>query len=199
MTNAEPSSRPRTDRLVRIVRRGWPAAAFVAGSLLGQQLLLKSRYDVGGHAAEHLNSATAPFMAAAVLAIAFWATPAARRQRELVITAVAWFIATLFVMAGNLRVVNDLVDAGHGRTPTGSVPDIAEHSLANSSPWYAAGIALIIVLTWQRRRHISNRATIAAVVISLIVPPWISPGAGVVVLAIIRLVQHVQHPEVVTR
>ena len=85
-------------------------------------------------------------------------------------------------MFGNLRVVDDLVAAGYSRTPTGSVPDVADHSLANSSVWYAEVAALLLVAAWRRRRHIGNRATTGAVIATVIIPPWIIPGAGVIVL-----------------
>lgn len=161
----------------------------VAAALVAQQLLVRSRYDVGGHAAEHLAGASAPFMAAAVLSLLLWATPAAGRQVDLLVVAGAWLVSTVLVMVGNLRVVDDLVAAGYSTTPTGSVPDVADHSLANSSVWYAYVAALVLVVAWRRRGHIGNRATIGAVVASVIVPPWIIPGAGVIVLAIGRLVQ----------
>ena len=189
MTNIDLTATGRVSRAAHIVREWWPVGAFVVGALLAQQLLLTSRYDVGGHAAGHLAGATAPFMAAAVLSILFWATPRARRQMDLLVVAGAWFATTLLVMFGNLRVVDDLVAAGYSRTPTGSVPDVADHSLANSSVWYAEVAALLLVAAWRRRRHIGNRATIGAVVATVIIPPWIIPGAGAIVLATVCLVK----------
>ena len=161
--------------------------AFVAGAVLAQQVVLTSRYDVGGHAAEHLGSASAPFMAAAVLALLFWATPSARRQLDVVLAAVTWFATTLLVLAGNLRVVDDLISAGYSHTPTGAVPDIADHALANSSVGYAVVAALMLVASFRWRRHIGNVATGGAIM-AMVFPPWIIPGAGVVVLTIIRCV-----------
>ena len=64
--------------------------------------------DVDLRPAEHLVGATAPFMAAAVVSILFWATPRARRQIDLLAVAGLWFATTLLVMLGNLRVVDDL-------------------------------------------------------------------------------------------
>ena len=154
---------------------------------MAQQILLTSHYDVGGHAVEHLGSASAPFMAAAILALLFGATPAAIRQAEVVFAAVLWFGTTLVVMIGNFRVIDDLVAAGYSHTPTSSVPDVADHTLANSSIWFALAAALPIPLLFRWRRHIGNHATIAAVA-AMIFPPWIIPGAGVVVLAIVRCV-----------
>ena len=74
-------------------------------------------------------------------------------------------------MLGNLRVVEDLIDAGYSYTPTGSVPDIADHSLANSSVWYAEVAALVLIVAWRRRRHIGNRAAGGAVLTTLFIPP----------------------------
>jgi hypothetical protein len=151
-------------------------------------VLLTSRYDVGGHAAGHLGSASAPFMAAAVVAILFWATPQARRKVDLLAAAAAWFGTTVLVMLGNIRVIDDLVAAGYSHTPTSAIPDVADHGLANSSVWYAVAAALILVASFRWRRLIGNRATIGAAVTSVIFPPWIIPGAGVIVLAIVRCV-----------
>lgn len=189
MTNVDLTASKRASRLTHVVRALWPVPALIATSLIAEQLLVTSRYDVGGHAAGHLASASAPFMAAAILCILFWTTPLARRQADLLVVGGVWFATTLLVMVGNLRVVDDLVAAGYSHTPTGSVPDVADHSLANSSVWYAVVAALVLVAAWRRRRHIGNRATIGAVVATVIIPPWIIPGAGVIVLAIVRVVQ----------
>jgi hypothetical protein len=166
-----------------------PVAAFVGGSVLAQRLVLGSRYDVGGHAAGHLAGASAPFMAAGVLLCLFWATPLARRQPDVLAAAVLWFATTILVMVGNLRVVDDLVAAGYSHTPTDSVPDVADHSLANASIWYAVVAALLVVAVSARRRHIGTRATIGGIVSTLIFPPWIIPGAGVIVVTIVRVVR----------
>jgi hypothetical protein len=189
MTKIEITATGRASRAAHIVRDWWPIPAFIGGALIAQQILLTSRYDVGGHASGHLANATAPFMAAAVVSILFWATPRACQEMDLLALAGLWFATTLLVMVGNLRVVDDLVAAGYPRTPTGSVPDVADHSLANSSVWYAELAALLFVAAWRRRRHVGNRATIGAVVATVIIPPWIIPGAGVIVLAIVCLVK----------
>ena len=127
-------------------------------------------------------------MAAAVVATLFWATPLARSHVDVLVVAGAWVATTVVVLIGNLRVVDDLIAAGYSRTSTDSVPDIADHSLANSSVWYALAAALVLIGAWRRRGHIGNRATIGAVFTTVIIPPWIIPGAGVIVVAIVRLV-----------
>lgn len=77
------------------------------------------------------------------------------------------------------------VAAGYSHTPTGSVPDVADHPLANSSVWYAVVAALLFPMSFRWRGHLGNRAAIGAVV-AMVFPPWIIPGAGVIVLASVR-------------
>lgn len=185
ITDATPTSR--ATRVTRAIHQWWPVPACVAVAVVAQKMLLTSRYHVGGHAAEHLGSAAAPFMAAAVLVILFWATPGARRQLDVIAAAAAWFAMTMIVMMGNLRVIDDLVDAGYGFTPTSVVPDIADHRLANSSIWWAVAAGLLVVATFRWRGHIGNVAAIGTVT-AMLFPPWIIPGAGVVVLMIVRCV-----------
>ena len=151
-------------------------------------MLLTSRYDVGGHAAEHLGSAAAPFMAAAVVAIlvvgdAPSAPPGRRARRGRGVVQLD--------RLGDARqpsVIDDLVAAGYSHTPTDSVPDVADHALANSSIWYAVVAALVLVASFRWHRHIGNRAAIGAAIVTVLFPPWIIPGAGVIVLAIVRCV-----------
>lgn len=188
MTALDLEAAPRTIRLTRLVRDWWPVPLVIATALVAQEVLLSSRYDVGGHAAEHLASATVPFMAAAVVFIILWATPPARRQIDVLLAAAGWFATTLLVMLGNLRVIDDLVAAGHSHTPTSAIPDVADHSLANSAMWYGVAASLLLVAALRLRHHIGNRATIGAAFVSVLFPPWIIPGAGVVVLAIVRSV-----------
>ena len=183
-----PGGATRRARFVRRVHNWWPVPTLITIGLVAQTRFV-SRYDVGGHAAEHLASASVPFMAAATIGILFWATPRALRQLDVVLAAAAWFTMTVVVMIGNLRVVDDLVEAGYGFTPTSTVPDVADHSLANSSIWWAVAVALVLVAAFRWRHHIGDAATAGACV-AMIFPPWIIPGAGVLVLTVVRCVAH---------
>lgn len=175
-------------RLAAVVRRLWPAALIILASLVLQDVLLQSRYDVDGHAAEHLMSAEAPFLAAAVVLIILWATPSGRRQPDVVLGCAAWLAATVLVLVGNVRVVDELIDNGTGKAPTEGLPDVADHGLADLAPWPALLAALFVVAVMWRRRHVSPRVALGAAIVSVICPPWIIPGAGMVVLAIARCV-----------
>ncbi len=195
MTTIEIPEAETHNRLFRAARQWWPIPAFIAVAAVAQKLLLDSRYEVAGHAAEHLGSASAPFMATGVLAILFWSTPRAVHQPDVILAALAWFATTVVVMIGNLRVVDDLVQAGYGRTPTSAVPNIADHALANVSIWYAVAAAAVLVASFRWRGHIGNVAAIGAGA-AMIFPPWIIPGAGVIVLVIVRCVAHAkERPE----
>ena len=164
-------------------------------SVIAQKALLESRYDVAGHAGGHLASAGAPFFAAAMIGILLWATPSARRHAEVLAGAVVWLAATVVVLIGNVRVVDDLVAAGVGKVGTDDVPDVADHDLANLAPWLAVVAAIALTGALWGRRHVSNRVAGAAIVLNVFFPPWIIPGAGVVVLVVARCVSRVKHPE----
>jgi hypothetical protein len=160
----------------------------LAGSLTVQKLVFESRYDVSGHAAGHLSSAEAPFGACAAVVILLWATPSARRQADVLIACLAWLAATVLVLVGNVRVVDELADAGLGHAPTEGLPDIADHGLANFAPWLAVVAAVAMAGVLWRRGHVSLRVALGAGLLSVVFPPWIIPGAGVVVLVVARCI-----------
>jgi hypothetical protein len=176
--------------LVAVARRWWPVAVALAGSIVVQTLLFESRYDVSGHAAGHLSSATAPFGAVAFVAILLWTTPTGRRQPDVLVVCLAWLAATVLVLVGNVRVVDALVDAGLGRAPTEGLPDVADHGLANLAPWLAVVAAVAMAGVFWRRGHVSRRVAIGSGLLSVVFPPWIIPGAGVLVLVVARCIAY---------
>jgi hypothetical protein len=174
--------------LVSRLRRWWPVPAVLVGSLVVQKLLLESRYDVSGHAGEHLTSASAVFPAFALVAIVLYVTPPARRQPLVLATCAVWLACTVLVLVGNVRVVDALVDSGMADIPTSELvvgPKLdAAHDLANLAPWLAVVAAIALTAAMWRGGHISGRVAAGAVVLSVIVPPWIVPGAGVIVVTV---------------
>lgn len=181
---------------MRLAARAWPVPLILAVSILVQKALFESRYDVGGHAAEHLSSASAPFFAAPLLAILLWATPTARHQTDVLAGAAAWLATTVAVLVGNVRVVDDLVASGFGKIGTSQVPDVADHGLANLAPWIAVAAALALTAAIWRRGHVSAGVAAVAAVLNVLFPPWIIPGAGIVVLVGARALARVSQPEV---
>jgi hypothetical protein len=179
---------------MRLAARAWPVPLILALSILVQKTFFESRYDVAGHAAEHLGSASAPFFAAALLAILLWATPLARRQPDILAGAATWLATTVVVLAGNVRVIDDLVAAGVGKVGTADVPDVADHGLANLAPWIAVVAAVALTAMVWRRRYVSNRVAVVAAVLNILFPPWIIPGAGIVVLVGARCIARLKQP-----
>ena len=172
------------------VSRWWLVPIALGGSLVVQKLVFESRYDVAGHAAGHLGSATAPFLAVALIVILLWSTPSALRQSDVLLACGAWLVATALVLVGNVQVVDALIRAGMGQIPTeqlvGSPAIASAHGLANLAPWFGLVAALALTAVLWRRRHVSKRVAVAGAVVSLVVPPWIMPGAGVLVLVVAR-------------
>ena len=175
---------------MRLVRRWWLLPVALATSVVAQKVFFESRYDVSGHAAEHLSSAGAPFAAFALVAILLFLTPRARRQPLVLLTCTAWLVSTVVVLVGNVRVIDALVRAGMGHTPTSQLVADAKiesaHDLANLAPWFGLLAALALTAALWRFGHVSTRVAIGAAVLSVIVPPWIIPGAGVLVLVVAR-------------
>lgn len=177
-----------------LVRRWWPVPVLLASSLAVQTVFFESRYEVSGHAAEHLESATAPFLAFAIMAILLFATRRARRQPVVLVAAAAWLVSTVLILVGNVRVVDALVRAGMGHTPTSRLVEDAKiesaHDLANLAPWLAVLAALALTGALWRYRHVSGRVAIGAAALNVVFPPWIIPGAGVPVLTIARCIAY---------
>ncbi len=87
------------------LQRWWPVPAVLLGSLVVQKLLFESRYDVSGHAGEHLTSATAVFPA-----FASWRSCCTSHRRHVanrlvLATCASWLACTVLVLVGNVRVV----------------------------------------------------------------------------------------------
>ena len=181
------------------LRRWWPVPVLLATSLIVQKVFFESRYDVSGHAAEHLSSATAPFPAFALVAILLYVTPRARRQLVVLVTSASWLVMTVLVLVGNARVVDALVLAGEGDTPTSQLVENdtvdAAHSLANLAPWLGVLAALALTVALWRCRHVSGRLASAAAIVNVMFPPWIVPGAGVLVLTIARCIAYRRAPD----
>ena len=176
------------------VRRWWPVVVLPAISLVIQNALFESRYDVAGHAAEHLSSASAPFFGFAVVLVLLYVTPPARRQVPVVVASGAWLGATVLVLIGNVRVVDALLRAGQGRTPTDALTEDgaveSAHDLANVAPFLGVAAALLLVGVLFLYRHIGVRLAIGAGALSVLFPPWIIPGAGVLVVTVARCVSY---------
>jgi hypothetical protein len=176
------------------LRRWWPVPVLLAISVVAQWVILAGRYEVSGHAAEHLSGATVAFPAFAIVATLLYATPGARRQPLVLIACALWLVGAVLVLVGNIRVVDALIRAGMADTPTSQLVEndtiTAAHDLANLAPWLGVLAAIALTGALWRGRHITGRVAAGAAVLSVIFPPWIFPGAGVLVVTVARCIAY---------
>jgi hypothetical protein len=175
--------------MVCALRKLWPVAVFVGAGIVGQTVW-SAGFDVSGHAAGHLQSATAIFAMTAMLAIVAWAMPVTARRDPIVWVLIAVTIASCaLVMVGNVRVV----DAINGEVWTDAQADLlgadrpgfaSGHALAERAALASvAGTVLLAAWLW-RRKVVSPKTAAGAGLLSLVFPSFIAPGFGVVVLAV---------------
>ena len=178
--------------MIAMARRWWPIPVAVALSLLVQTVVYTSRYDVSGHAAEHLSSGSFVFLATVVAGVLLWTTPSARRSPLVLVGLVTWLGAGVAIAIGNVRVVDALIDAGEATTPTESLVESSavsdSHWLANTAPLVAVAGAFAVLLGMYLVRAASARLAGVAAVLNVLVPYWIVPGFGVVLVAIARVI-----------
>jgi hypothetical protein len=173
---------------VTLVRRWWPIVAFIAMAIALQTILLRD-YDARGHAAGHLSSAKVVFFGSALIAIVLWSTPSARRYPDVWIACGAWIAALVGVAIGNLRVVDAIGTADWSNEQADALGAglrgfESGHDLAEISSWLGVAAAIVLAIVLLFRGQIGRGVAIGAVLVSLLFPPWIVPGAGVLVLAI---------------
>ena len=172
-----------------MVRDWWPVPAFLV-PIVVVQAVWTGGYDVEGHAAGHLSSATAVFPMAFMAATLLWALPAdGRRDPALWLLLAAALAGTVVVLAGNLRVVDALAgdqwsDGDAGRLEATGPGLESGHDLAAQGAYLAVAATMLLAGLLWRRRLASPRAAAGAAFLSLLVPPWIAPGFGIVVLVV---------------
>ncbi|HUR50354.1 MAG TPA: hypothetical protein VMY88_12620 [Acidimicrobiales bacterium] len=155
-------------------------------------MLYTGRYEVAGHAAGHLSSGTFVFLATAIAAVLLWTTPAARRSPIVLGGLSIWLGAGVAIAIGNARVIDALIATGQATTATGRIvesPALNDaHWLANTAPLVAVAGAFIVLLGIYLVRAASIPLAIAAAVLNILIPPWVVPGFGLIVVAIARVI-----------
>ena len=176
-------------RVLDFLRTWWPVAAFLVPVLV-VQAVWSSRYDVAGHAADHLQSATPVFPMAFLSAVLLWALPG-RGRRDLLLWLLlgAASASCLLVLAGNVQVIDAIDDATWSDTQASQLGPArpgfeSGHDLAALGAWGAVLATILAAGLLWRRQLASAKVAAAAAMVSLVVPYFIAPGAGVVVLAV---------------
>ena len=170
------------------IRNWWPILAFVAIALATQTVFTSNVDANGQHAEDHLRSATAPFAIAFLIALIVWAAPKARRHVDVWVAAATLGVAACIVLVGNLRVIHAI--AGDAWTDTQANilgparPGFASgHSLAEFGEWSTIAAVILLTVVLLMRGVVRRGPAIAAIVVSLVVPAHLIPGAGILVLA----------------
>jgi hypothetical protein len=176
-------------RVLELLRRWWPVAAFLAAVLVAQTVW-SSQYDVAGHAADHLQSATPVFPMAFLSAVLLWALPG-RGRRDLVLWLLlaAAITSCLVVLVGNVRVIDAIGSATWNDAQASQLAPTqpgfeSGHDLAEVGGWGAVLATMLVGGLLWLRGLVSARVAVAAALVSLVFPHFIAPGAGVVVLVV---------------
>jgi hypothetical protein len=183
------AARSLADRVIELPRTWWPVAAFLLPVLV-VQAVWSARYDLAGHAADHLQSATPVFPMAFLSAVLLWALPGRGRRDPLLWLLLAAAIAScLVVLAGNLRVIDAIGGATWSDTQASQLGPTrpgfeSGHELAALGAWGAVVATMLVAGLLWRRGLASAKVAAAAAVVSLVFPYFIAPGAGVVVLVV---------------
>jgi hypothetical protein len=186
-------------RVLDFLRTWWPVAAFLVPVLV-LQAVWSSRYDVAGHAADHLQSATPVFPMAFLSAVLLWALPGRGRRDLLLWLLLAAAIAScLVVLAGNVRVIDAIGGATWNDTQASQLGPTrpgfeSGHDLAELGAWGAVLATMLAAGLLWLRGLVSAQVAVAAAVVSLMFPHFIAPGAGVVVLAVSVVVARSRRP-----
>ena len=176
-------------RILELLRTWWPVAAFLVPVLV-VQTVWSARYDVAGHAADHLQSATPVFPMVFLSAVLVWALPGRGRRDLLLWLLLAAAIAScLLVLAGNVQVIDAIDGATWSDTQASQLGPArpgfeSGHDLAALGAWGAVLATILAAGLLWRRQLVSAKVAAAAAMVSLVVPYFIAPGAGVVVLAV---------------
>jgi hypothetical protein len=183
------------DRVLDFLRTWWPVAAFLLPVLV-VQTVWSARYDVAGHAADHLQSATPVFPMAFLSAVLLWALPGRGRRDPLLWLLVAAALAgCLVVMVGNVRVIDAIGGATWNDTQASQLGPTrpgfeSGHDLAELGAWGAVLATMLVAGLLWLRRLVSAKVAVAAAAVSLVFPHFIAPGAGMVVLAVAAALAH---------
>jgi hypothetical protein len=158
-------------------------------SLTIQKVVFESRYAASEHAAGHLGGSTAIFLGGPVALILLWLLAGDRRRPLVLLGTSLWLAGLVGVLVGNVRVV-DAIGSANWSDAEASVlgpsrPGFESgHDLADVASLLAVAGALVVVGAVWRVGRVSTRVAIVSAALCVLTPPWIFPGAGVIILTL---------------
>ena len=176
-------------RLIEIFKRWWPVPAFIIGSVVAQILVRPDPTPIG-HAAGHYSNATVLFAIAPAVGITIWASaPDLRRRPAFWLLNAAIVGAIALVYAANMRIVHAIGaerwtnDQPNTLGPTRPGFE-ASHVLTERAEWASAAIVIALAVCLARWHALRPAFLRAAIIASIVVPPWMFPARGIVIIAI---------------
>ena len=130
----------------------------------------------------------APFAMAFLFAVIVWAAPKARRYPDVWVAGAVLAAALSLVMLGNLRIINAIAgdswtDAQANALGSARPGFDSGHSLAGIGMLVSVAAVVLLTIVLLARGVVRGRPALGAVVLSVLFPPYIIPGAGMFVLA----------------
>ena len=122
------------------------------------------------------------------------------RRVELWLLAAATIAAALFDTIGNVRVVDAIGSSNWTDDQAGSLgpsrPGFTSgHDLAQMAMYAVVGAVLVLTPWLWWRGAIGKRVAITAIAVNIVIPPWIIPGAGLIVLVGVAIRAKATGPE----
>jgi hypothetical protein len=173
----------------RFVRAWWPIPAMF-GSIIVIWIVWFGRYHAAGHAAGHLTSASGIFGLTFIIAVLVWAAPPQLRRGPILwVLAVATVASMVPATIGNLRVVNAIgvdnwTDNEASARGTARPGFTSGHELVERWVWPVIGFAVLLAGWFWYKHAVGRGVGITSILLSLIVPSWMIPGAGLIVLTV---------------
>lgn len=148
----------------------------------------------GEHARGHFASAQSALPQLGLLAVMFWSL--GRRPGWVLgllgIAALVILVGCGITLAGNLKVIDvasaqEWTDA-EAEAVEETVPGVQEgHDQTSTGMWTIVGGAVAFAAILMATKAVGLVAGISAIVLSVIFPPWIAPGFGLNIVAIVLL------------
>jgi hypothetical protein len=183
--------------LFQILRVLAPLAGILA-AIIAVQAWWARGYSPTGHASEHFSSATVVFGIAFMLSAVVWALPSRiRRQPALWVLVSLVAVAAVVNAQGNLQVVDAIGNENWSLDDVASLGPIREGFDEGHARAELGGLAGVVaagsLIVWLgARRVISRRLCLGAVVACVLVPYWIFPGFGLVIVAGVLVTRRVR-------